>query len=1042
MAFTVGEYQDIFLEEADEQLQEMNQNLLHLEKDPDNSDIINNIFRTAHSLKSSAAFVGLNDLSDLAHRMENLLQGIRDRTMSVNTVIIDLLFKCFDAITSVINAVAAGEEPQQDLSGIIGEIQELSNGVIKNERVEKMEPAMEETIARTSLNASEVRSIRGGLEGGDSCTEIIVFMEPDAVMKVMKVQLVVSALGQIGKVVTTVPDMEGVTEESLQNAFKIVLLTKESDEEIRKACDVDQVNRIDLRRITLSRVKDKLALKFHEKQSYRDHEVASDHANTPREIAEKLVDDDITDADEDQYLKTDFERKRDDRKSMVLKTVKVSIDKLDSLLNNVGELVIANSGFYRLYDELRKEIYEKNIVNEFKSRMEQMSRIAKDLQTAIMKTRMVPIGQVFNRFNRLVRDLAHEFKKNVQLVIRGEDTELDKKVIDVIGEPLMHLIRNAIDHGIEPEEERIRVRKSETATVTLNAYQGGNQIFVEVGDDGRGLDIEKIKQKVIEKGMATREMMKTMDAEDIYQFIFNPGFTTATVITDVSGRGVGMNVVREIVNELNGNIAIETEQGMGTRFIMSFPLTLAIIPAIMVRVAKELYAIPLSDVIETVKIDESDITTIEGHEVINLRGEILSLLRLSDFIDVDSALEEGRKVPVVVVGFGNRKVGLMVDTLEGKQEIVIKSLEQNYTTVEGLAGASILGDGSICLILDVSSMINKVIGEQELLSRREKHRMVEAARMKKAEHAVEEAEVSPPRDAVMPPEASDERAGIASFPESGEMKEEPEVKEDIIYEKEISAGREGAEEAPVEEAFDEEEKDVEKSVKETLNSFKEELKESISSSVEVLDTDEYIRQTLQMSSEDLNRMQVLANSGIARAAESLSKIVKKRIDLSIPEVRILPLEKIPESIGEIDSVYMGVYMPLEGSIRGTILFSLLEDSGFDLVNLLYGAEAKGVKELSEDGESALIEVTNIVGSSVVNEFSEQTELVIKPTVPTLVHDYMQSILDSILVLHNISNDFALIMNTEFYYQDETIIGNLLILPETDSLKVIVNRLRE
>lgn len=1033
MAFTVGEYQDIFLEEADEQLQEMNQNLLHLEKDPDNSDIINNIFRTAHSLKSSAAFVGLNDLSDLAHRMENLLQGIRDRTMSVNTVIIDLLFKCFDAITSVINAVASGEEPQQDLSDIIGEIQELSNGAKKNERVEKMEPAVEETIARTTLNASEVRSIRQGLEGGDSCTEIIVFIEADAVMKEMKIKLVVSALEQIGKVVKTIPDMDRIAEESLQNAFKIILLTKESDDKIRRACDVDQVIRIDLRRISLSRVKDKLALKFHEKQSYRDREIAHGYANVEEEIDEKVMDDDMTDADEAQFLKTDFERKRDDRKSPVLKTVKVSIDKLDSLLNNVGELVIANSGFYKLYEELRKETSEKTIVNEFKSRMEQMSRIAKDLQTAIMKTRMVPIGQVFNRFNRLVRDLAHEFKKNVQLVIRGEDTELDKKVIDVIGEPLMHLIRNAIDHGVEPEEERIRVRKSETATVTLNAYQGGNQIFVEVSDDGRGLEIDKIKQTVIEKGMATREMMRSMDAEDIYQFIFNPGFTTATVITDVSGRGVGMNVVREIVNELNGNIAIETEPGMGTRFIMSFPLTLAIIPAIMVRVAKELYAIPLSDVIETVKIDESDITTIEGHEVINLRGEILSLLRLSDFIDIDSTLEEGKKVPVVVVGFGNRKVGLLVDTLEGKQEIVIKSLEQNYTTVEGLAGASILGDGSICLILDVSSMINRVISDKEFLSRREKHRMVEAAQREKAEREAQEAEVSRPRDVVMPPGAFDEKA---------EMEEEPEVKEDIIYEKEISDDREEIAEAPEEEAIDEVEDEVERSVKETLNSFKEELKESISSSVEDLDTDEHIRQTLQMSSEDLNRMQVLANSGIARAAESLSKIVKKRIDLSIPEVRILPLEKIPENIGEIDSVYMGVYMPLEGNIRGTILFSLLEDSGFDLVTLLYEAEAKGVKELSEDGESALIEVTNIVGSSVVNEFSEQTELVIKPTVPTLVHDYMQSILDSILVIHNISNDFALIMNTVFYYQDETIIGNLLILPETESLKVIVNRLRE
>ncbi|MCK4491946.1 MAG: chemotaxis protein CheW, partial [Candidatus Altiarchaeales archaeon] len=362
--------------------------------------------------------------------------------------------------------------------------------------------------------------------------------------------------------------------------------------------------------------------------------------------------------------------------------------------------------------------------------------------------------------------------------IKGEETELDKKVIDVIGEPLMHLIRNAVDHGIESEEIRAGLRKSEVATITLNAYQGGNQIFVEVSDDGKGLDVEVIKKNAIGKGMATSEMFANMDDEDIYNFVFKPGFSTAKVITDVSGRGVGMNVVKEIVNELNGSISIETEPGMGTRFVMSFPLTLAIIPAIMIRVAGDMYAVPLSDVIETIKISDSEITTIEGYEVINLRGEILSLLRLDEFVGMDSILEDGKKIPVVIVGYGNRKVGLLVDSLEGKQEIVIKSLEQNYTTIEGLAGASILGDGSICLILDTTSMINRVIVEQEYISKREKRKIAEIGE-DSAEQAVKAKGIE------------EEGGDIRSIGVEGEeqkpdraVKAVEDVKEDIIYEKE------------------------------------------------------------------------------------------------------------------------------------------------------------------------------------------------------------------------------------------------------------------
>jgi two-component system, chemotaxis family, sensor kinase CheA len=688
--------------------------------------------------------------------------------------------------------------------------------------------------------------------------------------------------------------------------------------------------------------------------------------------------------------------------------------------------------------------------------MDQMSRIAKDVQTGIMKTRMVPVGQVFSRFSRLVRDLAKEFGKNVKLDVRGEETELDKKVIDVLGEPLMHLIRNAIDHGIEPADERRRLSKPETATVQLVAFQSGNQILVQVSDDGRGLNAQKIRRKVLEKQLASPEALANMDDDDVYSYIYHPGFSTADVVSDISGRGVGMNVVKETVAELNGNVNIETEPGMGTRFILAFPLTLAIIPAIMVKVRRELFAIPLTDVIETIKISLTDLTTIEGHEVINLRGEILSLVRLNEFIGVDSIIEDGKKVPVVVVGFGNRKIGLVVDFLEGKQEIVIKSLEQNYQTVEGLAGASILGDGSICLILDIASMINKVILEQDRLSRIQRQK---AQAVKKAEIEVvkdvgdyvkktpepKPQEPKPDKPAPVTKEEIPEKARPSAIKAAETKPVQPpvrepapvEVKEDIIFEKDRGERFLPVEESGTAKAL--EAAEVDEKVQNVLQSFRDDLKDTIRAQTEGGPMEDHIKRQLGIDESDMERVRVLANMGITSAAESLSKIINKRVDLSIPEVSMMPVEKIPESVGEVDSTYIGVYMPLKGDIKGTILFSLQDESGFELIDMLFGIG--GTKDLNEDGESALKEVTNIIGSSVINAFAEKTGIAIKPDVPTVVHDYMQSILDSILVLHNISNDYALVMDTQFYYQDDRVMGKLLVLPETESLKKLVEKLR-
>jgi two-component system chemotaxis sensor kinase CheA len=1070
MGFSLGEYQDIFLEEADEQLQELNQNLLQLEKDPNDSDIINNIFRAAHSLKSSAAFVGLNSLSDLAHKMENLLQGIRDKTMDVTPGIVSVLFRCFDVINSVIETVGGGEEPTQDLAPIIREIENVSER--KGEaapspvRPEAAPAEPRRDSPKLEFDAGDKRVIRGGLESGLACCEVTVFLEADAMMKSLKLRLVLNNLEHIAQVIKVVPDLDDVDDPEKLEALKAILLTSSTLDDIRRACDVDQVQRVDFRRISLIRKDEKLVLKFHDPETIAltEEAPAARPASAPpapeerpsmpeAPVVREEVQEDETEVEDSEADRGVYGVRKDDRKSHIIKTVKVSVDKLDLLLNNVGELVIANSGFYRLYEEMRRQSYDKTIINEFKNRMEQMSRIAKDLQSSIMKTRMVPIGQVFSRFNRMVRDLSLEFNKRLQLKVIGEETELDKKVIDAIGEPLMHLIRNAVDHGIETVEERKRMNKGEMGTITLNAFQGGNQIFVEVSDDGRGLNGDAIRAHALKKGIVTKEMLANMDNDDIYQIIFTAGFSTAEKITDISGRGVGMNVVKEIVTELNGNVSIETEPGMGTRFVMAFPLTLAIIPAIMVKVRNEIYAIPLSDVIETIKIAENEITTIEGHEVINLRGEILSLIRLNEFVGTDSALSGNDKIPVVVVGFGNRKIGMMVDFLEGKQEIVIKSLEQNYRTVEGLAGASILGDGSICLILDIASMINKVISDQDVLTRRDRQRILDgmaAGAFTSASGATEKvpAEVAKPVKAaeVKPPAAPKQEppAAVKPAPPPEAPRQEAAPAPVVSTPVEPAAVvtppepvKEGAAPKAREELSDEE---LDRRVKEALGKFKDELKETVRSTLADGKSDEHIKKELGLTDQDVDSVRIIANIGITEAAESLSKILGKQIDLSIPEVAFMSMEAIPATIGDVNSVYIGVYMPLVGEVNGTVLFSLQQENGFELIDMLYGSSGTG--QLTEDGESALREVTNIIGSSVVNVFADRLQIVLKPTVPTIIHDYMQAMLDSILVMHNISNDYALVMETDFFYGDDRVIGNLLILPDTESLKFIVGKLRE
>ncbi|MCL1864838.1 MAG: chemotaxis protein CheW [Spirochaetes bacterium] len=1084
MSFNLGEYRDIFLEEADELIQELNKNLLVLEKNPKDEKIINNIFRAAHSLKSSAAFVGLHDLSDLAHRMENLLQGIRDKTNTITQEIVDVIFKCFDTINEVIDLVAEGKQPPQFLQSLSDQINianenskinssgNNNNNNNNNKETTPTAKPTNPTSGKTTFSPSESKDIINLLSKGMKCYEITVMIEESAQMKWVKGHLISANLEKEGSIIKTFPSLDEMSSNETISIVKFIIVTDKDSMQLYRSCDIDQIDRIELRSITTVERDGKVLLKINKPIQPGENSEASSgtgkidgqqQKSAGRAYRENFTFDDPSDPEE--LADSIFDRRKEERpvdndrrKTPMLKTVKVSVDKLDVLLNNVGELVIANSGFYRLYDDLRRIPALKALSTEFKNRLEQMSRITKYLQTGIMKTRMVPVGQVFSRFNRLVRDLAREHDKNVELVIRGEDTELDKKVIDIIGEPLLHLIRNAVDHGIESPEERVAAGKPKKAIVTLEAYQGGNQIFVEIRDDGRGLNLEAIKAKVLEKGIATPEMLLSMDNDEIYNYIFIPGFSTAKTITDISGRGVGMNVVRETVNQLNGSVSIETEAGFGTKFVLAFPLTLAIMPAIMVGVRREIYAIPLSDVIETIKISNSDITSIEGHEVINLRGDILSLLRLNDFIGLKSGLSADKKVPVVVVGYGSKKIGLIVDFLEGKQEIVIKSLEQNYTNVEGLAGASILGDGSICLILDIQAMINKVITQQEKLTQQERLRIMinNAVDVDDEEISDQKSKKTFISDKFSPDEITIEDELLLKDIGSGRMYEDitlddltfdeenaedvkkRDIEPDALKEEVINIPANDLKTVKDKPNVNQTSGDVELEVKMVLSEFKEELKQNINDTISVGMPDSHITSELDISKEELNEFNLLSNMGAANAAESLSKILNKRIDLSIPDVKLAPVEKIPDYFNDLNEQYMCVVLGIEGEISGILLLLLQEKTGFELIDMLYGVEITGKKELGEDGISALKEMTNIIGSSILNVYAEKSKMLIKPNVPTFVNDYLQSIIDTVIAVQNIKNDYAIVMETAFYFENDQVVGDLMLLPDTNSLKVLVN----
>ena len=696
-----NQYMEMFLEESREHLQSLNDGLLALENDPEEVSVVNDIFRNAHTIKGMSATMGFTKIAELTHDMENVFDLLRTEKMKVNEDIMDTLFKTIDSLEQMIESVGSGgPEDVVDISSFESKLSALASGKSISEAEPAPAPAaVEAAPAAAAPNGSSIEYsetdkdvILEATNGGMHAYHIKVTLSSGCVLKSARSYMVMNALDQVGEVVKSVPPAEDLEQEKFESSFDVVVVTdsemKPLEETLLSISEVETVEMTD----ASEEVKQSAGDAASAVPAAPAEESAAAASNVPVPAASAAP------VAKSAAAPPAKKPAADAKKLKGGQSVRVDIEKLDTLLNLMGELVI---------NKVRLEqIGITHRLTELTETLEQMDRVTTDLQTVVMKVRMVPVGQVFNRFPRMVRDLAKELGKELNLTIEGEETELDRTVIDEIGDPIMHLLRNSLDHGLEHPDEREAKGKPRMGEVGLIARHEGNNVVIMVTDDGKGIDADVIRRKAVEKGMVSQEEADSLDDADAVRLIFLPGFSTAEVVTDVSGRGVGMDVVRSKIETLGGHVDVETKIDEGSVFKIKLPLTLAIIQALLVKVQEEMYAIPLGSIDSTINITQEDIKTVRNREVIVLRGQIIPIIRLGDTLNVPRVHEtENDDIFVVVVHIGERKAGIVVDNLIGQQEIVIKTLGKLLAGLKVISGATVLGDGRVAMILDVSALM-------------------------------------------------------------------------------------------------------------------------------------------------------------------------------------------------------------------------------------------------------------------------------------------------------------------------------------------------
>ncbi len=684
----VSQYLEIFIDETKEHVQNLNSQILELEQDPENADVINEIFRAAHSLKGMAGTMGFKRMQTLTHDMENVFSEVRNGSIKVNASIIDVVFQCLDALEEYLsNIQESADEGTNDNEPIIKEL----NNILKGEaggsapaadakKEEKKAEAQgsddERKWLSINLNSSQSNVIVEAKNQGMNVYGVTVKVQESCILKAARAFLVFKALEELGEVIVSSPSAQDIEDEKFELDFSVVIITDKSlDDVIAAAQNVSEIEKV------LGAPIEDSAL----------------HPDAPVEPA-KTSAVQVKEAEKAQPEKKAAEKKAVG-KPIVNRTVRVDIEKLDVLMNLVSELIIAKNSL------VSASGVENKGHSAFNEHIEYLESVTTNLHESVMKVRMVPIESVVTKFPRMIRDLSKKLNKKMELYMSGEETELDRTVVDEIGDPLMHLLRNSADHGLESTEERIKRGKNPTGSIFLDAYQDGNNVVIEVRDDGNGIDVEAVKRKAIERGTITAEQGEQMSDKEIIDLLFLPSFSTAKVVSDVSGRGVGLDVVKSKIEALSGEIEVKSKLGEGSSWIIRLPLTLAIIQALMVDVGGEKYAISLGNIQTIEDIHPSEIKSVQSKEVINLRGSVIPLIRLNEVLDIESKKSPEDNLVVVIVKKGDKLAGLVIDELLGQLEIVIKSLGKYINKCKIISGATILGDGEIALILDANALI-------------------------------------------------------------------------------------------------------------------------------------------------------------------------------------------------------------------------------------------------------------------------------------------------------------------------------------------------
>lgn len=690
----VSQYLDIFLDETKEHLQNLNTQILDLEQDSENMDTINEIFRAAHSLKGMAGTMGYKRMQTLTHDMENVFSEVRTGNIKVTAPMIDTLFQCLDALEEYLaNIQENADEGENDNEPLIKELNRILNS--KGQGIgDAQEPAEEKEKEESSaswetieLKPEDKQKLSAAAEAGKHVYGIKVSVQESCLLKAARAFLVFKAIEELGEVVATDPSTQDIEDEKFDFHFSLIVTTDKSLDEVTAA--IKNVSEI------AEAVGSDYQIKKDEKvQASEETAVVTAQESAPVVVEQPKQTKSETPAAAKQ------QEKKSSSKQQVNRTVRVDIEKLDVLMNLVSELIIAKNS---LVSSATGSVGDGSTA--FNEQIEYLESVTTNLHESVMKVRMVPIESVVNKFPRMIRDLSKKLNKQMELYMTGEETELDRTVVDEIGDPLMHLLRNSADHGLETTEERIARGKSPVGSIFLDAYQDGNNVVIEVRDDGNGIDAEKIREKAIERGFLTEEQALALDDEDVISLLFEPGFSTAKQVTDVSGRGVGLDVVKSKIESLSGEVEVKTKLGEGSTFIIRLPLTLAIIQALMVVVGGEKYAISLGGIQTIEDVDPRDVKTVQSKEVIHLRGTVIPLIRLEEVLDIESQRDPNENMVVVIVKKGDKLAGLVIDELIGQQEIVIKSMGKYINKCKFISGATILGDGEIALILDANALI-------------------------------------------------------------------------------------------------------------------------------------------------------------------------------------------------------------------------------------------------------------------------------------------------------------------------------------------------